>query len=77
MSLQLKTLKNLVCKGAKWHVENYCAMDLVAISLANEQNFPRHMLVVPYVGSSWPQFLLVGEFVGAKIKVCRGSPAKA
>ena len=51
-------------------------MDLVAISSANEQNLPRHyMLMAPYVGSNWPQFLLVGEFVGTKIKVCRGSPA--
>ena len=71
MSLQLKTLKNLEGKGTYWHVENYLAMDLVVISLANEQNFPRQMLVAPYVGSNWPQFLLVGEFVGANIKVCR------
>ena len=35
------------------------------------------MLVAPSVGSYWPQFLIVGEFAGAEIKICRGSPEVA
>ena len=26
------------------------------------------------VGSYWPQFLLVGEYADAEMKICRGSP---
>ena len=32
------------------------------------------MLVAPSVGSYWPQFLIDGEFAGAEMKICRGSP---
>ena len=32
------------------------------------------MLVAPSGGSYWPQFLIVGEFAGAEMKICRGSP---
>ena len=34
------------------------------------------MLLAPSVGSYWPQFSIVGEFAGADIKICRGSPVK-
>ena len=30
--------------------------------------------MAPSVGSYWPQFLIVGEFAGAEMKICRGSP---
>ena len=35
------------------------------------------MLLAPSVGSYWPQFSIVGEFAGAEMKICRGSPAGA
>ena len=30
--------------------------------------------MAPSVGSLRPQFLIVGEFAGAEMKICRGSP---